>query len=123
MEGAALLALENDRYWMADDGLSLAAGPIVKALEYATGKSAIVMGKPSQTFFNLALDDMHLRPEQVAMIGDDIITDIGGAYHAGMKGILVRTGKFRSDSVDAAEIKPACIIDSISRIQDVIHRR
>jgi HAD superfamily hydrolase (TIGR01458 family) len=123
MEGAALLTLENDRYWMADDGLSLAAGPIVKALEYATGKSAIVMGKPSQTFFNLALDDMHLRPEQVAMIGDDIITDIGGAYHAGMKGILVRTGKFRSDSVDAAEIKPACIIDSISRIQDVIHRR
>ena len=36
---------------------------------------------------------MHLRPEQVVMIGDDIITDIGGAYHAGMKGILVRTGQ------------------------------
>jgi ribonucleotide monophosphatase NagD (HAD superfamily) len=54
------------------------------------------------------------------MIGDDIITDIGGAYHAGMKGILVRTGKFRSDSVDTAVIKPACIIDSISRIRDVI---
>ena len=123
MDGAELLALENDRYWMADDGLSLAAGPVVKALEYATGKSALVMGKPSQTFFNLALEDMHLRPEQVAMIGDDIITDIGGAYHAGMKGILVRTGKFRSDSVDAAEIKPACIIDSISRIQDVLFRR
>ena len=50
MEGAELLALENDRYWMADSGLSLSAGPIVKALEYATGKSAMVMGKPSQTF-------------------------------------------------------------------------
>lgn len=123
MDGAELLALENDRYWMAASGLSLSAGPIVKALEYATGKTARVMGKPSQTFFNLALEDMHLRPEQVAMIGDDIITDIGGAYHAGMKGILVRTGKFRSDSVDAAEIKPACIIDSISRIKDIIPRR
>ena len=123
MEGAELLALENDRYWMAADGLSLSAGPIVKALEYATGKTATVMGKPSQTFFNLALQDMHLRPEQVAMIGDDIITDIGGAYHAGMKGILVRTGKFRSDSVNTAEIKPACIIDSVSRIQDVIQRQ
>lgn len=123
MDGAELLALENDRYWMAEGGLSLSAGPIVKALEYATGKTAMVMGKPSQTFFNLALEDMHLGPEHVAMIGDDIITDIGGAYHAGMKGILVRTGKFRSDSVDAAEIKPTCIIDSISRIQDVIPRR
>jgi HAD superfamily hydrolase (TIGR01458 family) len=123
MEGAELIALENDRYWMAADGLSLSAGPIVKALEYATGKTATVMGKPSQTFFNLALQDMHLRPEQVAMIGDDIITDIGGAYHAGMKGILVKTGKFRHDSLSAAEIKPACIIHSVSCLQDVINGR
>jgi HAD superfamily hydrolase (TIGR01458 family) len=120
IDGAELLALENDRYWMAADGLSLSAGPFVKALEYATGKTATVMGKPSLEFFNLALQDMHMRQEQVAMIGDDIITDIGEAYHAGMKSILVRTGKFRSDSVDTAIIKPACIIDSISRIRDII---
>jgi HAD superfamily hydrolase (TIGR01458 family) len=120
MGGAELIALENDRYWMAADGLSLAAGPIVKALEYATGKTATVVGKPSREFFSLALQDMHLGPEEVVMIGDDIITDIGGAYHAGMKGILVKTGKYRSNSIDTAEIKPACIIDSISRIQDVI---
>jgi HAD superfamily hydrolase (TIGR01458 family) len=123
MDGAELLALENDRYWMAANGLSLSAGPIVKALEYATGKTATVMGKPSLEFFNLALQDMHLRPDQVAMIGDDIITDIGGAYHAGMKGILVRTGKFRSDSVEISEIKPACIIDSVSCIREIIQSR
>ena len=122
MDGADLIALENDRYWMAADGLSLSAGTIVKALEYATGKTAMVVGKPSPAFFNAALEDMHLLPEQVAMIGDDIITDIGGAYQAGMNGILVRTGKFRREAVEAAEIKPSCIIDSISRIQDVIWR-
>jgi HAD superfamily hydrolase (TIGR01458 family) len=123
MGGAELLALENDRYWMAADGFSLSAGPFVKGLEYATGKTATVMGKPSLEFFNLALQDMNLHPEEVAMIGDDIITDIGGAYHAGMKGILVRTGKYRSETVHMAVIKPACIIDSISRIQDVIQSR
>jgi HAD superfamily hydrolase (TIGR01458 family) len=120
MGGAELLALENDRYWMATDGLSLSAGPIVRALEYATGKTATVVGKPSPEFFNLAIQDMHLHPEQVVMIGDDIITDIGGAYHAGMKGILVRTGKFRSDSAYAAVIKPVYTIDSVSCIQDII---
>jgi HAD superfamily hydrolase (TIGR01458 family) len=120
MEGAGLLALENDRFWMAADGLSLSAGPIVRALEYATGKTATVVGKPSLEFFNLALQDMHLRPEQVAMIGDDIITDIGGAHNAGMKGILVRTGKFRSDSVSASGIKPDCIIDTVSSLRDII---
>lgn len=123
MDGAELIALENDRYWMAADGLSLSAGPIVKALEYATGKTAIVMGKPSPAFFCLALQDMHLRPEQAAMIGDDIITDIGGAHRAGMKGILVRTGKFRQDSLDTSAIKPACIIDSVSRIKDILENR
>jgi HAD superfamily hydrolase (TIGR01458 family) len=123
MGGAELIALENDRYWMAADGLSLSAGPIVKALEYASGKTAMVMGKPSPAFFSLALQDMHLSPEQVVMIGDDITTDIGGAYHAGMKGILVRTGKYRSESVESAIIKPTCIMDSISRIQDVLQKR
>lgn len=123
MDGAELIALESDRYWMAADGLSLSAGPIVKALEYATGKTAIVMGKPSPAFFCLALQDMHLRPEQAAMIGDDIITDIGGAHRAGMKGILVRTGKFRQNSLDTSAIKPACIIDSFSRIKDILENR
>lgn len=120
MEGADLIALENDQYWMAADGLSLSAGPIVKALEYASGKTAMVMGKPSPAFFNLALQDMHLPPEQVVMIGDDIDTDIGGAYHVGMKTILVRTGKYRSESVESAMIKPTGIIDSISFIHDLI---
>jgi HAD superfamily hydrolase (TIGR01458 family) len=123
MNGAELLALENDRYWMAADGLSLSAGPIVKALEYATGKTATVMGKPSLEFFNLALQDMHLYPEQVVMIGDDILTDIGGAHRAGMEGVLVRTGKFRQDSLDSAAIKPTCIIDSFSRIKNILESR
>lgn len=78
MEGAELIALEKDRYWMAHDGLSLSAGPFVHALELASGKTAIIMGKPSTAFFDLALNDMGLLPGQVAMIGDDITTDIGG---------------------------------------------
>jgi HAD superfamily hydrolase (TIGR01458 family) len=120
MEGAELIALEKDRYWMAADGLSLSAGPFVQALEYATGKTAMVMGKPSKAFFNLALEDMHLRADQVAMIGDDIMTDIGGAHKAGMKGILVRTGKFCEDTVRAAGITPDWVIESFSHIRDIL---
>lgn len=120
MEGAELIALEKDRYWMAADGLSLSAGPFVQALEYATGKTAMVMGKPSKAFFNLALEDMHLRADQVAMIGDDIFTDIGGAQKAGMKGILVRTGKFRDDTAMAAGITPDRVIESFSHIRDFL---
>ena len=120
MEGAELIALEKDRYWMAHDGLSLSAGPFVQALEYATGKTATVMGKPSKAFFDLAMSDMGLRHGQVAMIGDDIITDIGGADNAGMRSILVRTGKFREEALKRATIKPTYIIDSIAQLEDIL---
>ena len=120
MNGAEMIALEKDRYWMAPGGLSLSAGPFVQALEFATGKTATIVGKPSKTFFELALRDMGLRAEQVAMIGDDILTDIGGARTMGMKGILVRTGKYREDAVVNAAVKPSCVIDSIAQLQDIL---
>ncbi len=120
MDGADLIALEKDRYWMAPGGLLLSAGPFVQALEFATGKTATIMGKPSKTFFELALRDMGLRADQVAMIGDDILTDIGGAYTVGMQGILVRTGKYRKEAVDNAPVKPAFIINSIAELRDIL---
>jgi HAD superfamily hydrolase (TIGR01458 family) len=120
MGGADLIALEYDRYWMAPDGLSLGAGPFVRALEFAAGKTARIMGKPSPDFFHLALRDMDLRPEQVVMIGDDILTDVGGAVNAGMNGILVRTGKYRPEVLASAAAKPAIILDSIAQLPDLI---
>lgn len=120
MNGADLVALEKDRYWMTPEGLCLSAGPFVQALEYATGKTATIVGKPSKTFFELALRDMGLRAEKVAMIGDDILTDIGGARAMGMQGILVRTGKYRKDAMDNAFVKPSFIIDSIAQVRDIL---
>ena len=118
--GAELIALEKDRFWVAPDGLSLSAGPFIEALEFATGKTPMIMGKPSLTFFELALNDMGLSAQETAMIGDDIITDIGGAQCAGMKGILVRTGKFSEDNMSHVEIKPEYIINSIADLKNII---
>jgi HAD superfamily hydrolase (TIGR01458 family) len=120
MGGAELIALERDRYWMAHDGLALSAGPFVTALEFATGKNAILMGKPSRDFFDLALIDMGLVPEKVVMIGDDILTDIGGAHDAGMRGILVRTGKYREDLVSKSAVRPDLTIQSIAHIHEIL---
>ena len=120
MKGAELIALEKDRYWMAADGLSLSAGPLVTALEFATGKKATLIGKPSRAFFDRALDEMGLRPGEVAMIGDDIITDIAGAYRGGMKSILVKTGKYRKDTVKNSLIKPTYCIDSLAHLSEIL---
>ncbi|MGB8309335.1 MAG: TIGR01458 family HAD-type hydrolase [Methanoregula sp.] len=120
MDGADIIALEKDRYWMASEGLSLSAGPFVEALEYATGKEAILVGKPAKEFFSLALSDMGLSAKDVVMIGDDIFTDISGAQGAGIRGVLVKTGKFRNDVFEKNTIQPAAVINSLGDIQTMI---
>ena len=114
LEGAELVALEKDRFWMGTDGMMLSAGPFVAALEYATGKEALVMGKPSRRFFLQALASMGAEPGTAAMIGDDVVTDVGGAIACGLSGILVRTGKFREETLSRAPHPPSAILDSIA---------
>ena len=94
--GAELIALSKNRYWQtAGGGLSLDAGPFVAALEYASGKRSTCVGKPERAFFELALENLGLPAETVAMVGDDPELDIRGAQAAGLRGILVETGRYR----------------------------
>lgn len=110
---ARLIALGMTRYWQAEDGLRLDVGPFVKGLEYAAGTTALVMGKPAQPFFQSALSLLGVEPDQAIMLGDDIRGDIDGAKQAGISGILVRTGKFRSDDLSLG-IQPDYVMDSIA---------
>jgi HAD superfamily hydrolase (TIGR01458 family) len=113
LDGAKLIALGMSRYWHANDGPRLDVGPIASAFAYATGHQPIVLGKPSIDFFLLALRDLQIDPAQCVMVGDDIVTDIGGAQAAGLQTILVRTGKFRPTDLDG-KITPGLILDSIA---------
>lgn len=116
LDGAEILALEKDRYWMEPQGLVLSTGPFVAALEYATGKKAELMGKPSRQFFQLALSDLGIKPQDAAMIGDDILTDVLGAQEMGMQGILVKTGKYREDTAKASGVKPDMVLESLAHL-------
>ena len=120
LAGAEIIALEKDRYWMASDGLSLSAGPFVTALEYATGKTAMVVGKPSKTFFNLALLDMGIDASNAIMIGDDVFTDIDGAQNIGIRGVLVKTGKYHKEVLEKSGVQPSLILNSIKDICTIL---
>ncbi len=113
-QGAELVALQRNRVWQREEGLVLDAGPFVVALEYASGREATVIGKPSAAFFAAALGELGRDGAHAAMIGDDIEADVGGALDAGLDGVLVRTGKFRADRVRASAIEPTLIMESIA---------
>ena len=95
MTGAPLLAIGTNRYFKTEDGLHLDAGPFVRALEFAAGTQAVVAGKPSADFFREVLRDAGCAPQEALMVGDDVHGDVEGALHAGLRAMLVQTGKYR----------------------------
>ena len=116
MDGAELIALQKNRYWLRPEGLALDVGPFVAALEYATRRDALVVGKPSKDFFATILAGIPIEPAAAAMIGDDVESDIGGALGAGLAAILVRTGKYRDDALRDSGVEPSAVVDSIADV-------
>jgi phospholysine phosphohistidine inorganic pyrophosphate phosphatase len=121
MDGARLVALHKGRYWMAPGGLTLDVGAYVAALEFATGREAIVCGKPQEPFFDAVLRSLGLeRPfadvERPVMVGDDVWNDVEGAQRAGLAGWLVQTGKFRDDALAESGVSPDRIVASVVEV-------
>jgi HAD superfamily hydrolase (TIGR01458 family) len=119
VEGAELVTLQHNRYWRRKDGLALDVGAYSAALEFASAREAIVVGKPAEAFFQAAAQDMGL--ERAIMVGDDVEADVGGAMAAGFAGILVRTGKYRADAL-TARVTPTAIVDSIADVPSLLER-
>jgi HAD superfamily hydrolase (TIGR01458 family) len=115
LNGAQLVALQKRRSWRTEEGMFLDAGPFVVALEYATEVSAMVLGKPSQTYFRMVLEDLGLPPARVAVVGDDIDIDVRGAQLMGMQGWLVKSGRFRKEDLGRG-IWPDRLLDNIAEI-------
>jgi ribonucleotide monophosphatase NagD (HAD superfamily) len=86
----------------------------VAGLEFATGKKAQVTGKPSKAFFDAAVATLGVPASSVAMVGDDLWSDVEGAQQAGLQGWLVRTGKFREDLLRGASVRPDLILASVA---------
>jgi HAD superfamily hydrolase (TIGR01458 family) len=119
MDGAKIVALHRGRYWQVAEGLKLDIGAFVVGLEYATGASATVIGKPSPEMFQAALRDLGLPPGDVVMIGDDVRQDVGGAQQAGIRGVLVKTGKYRP-GLATNDVTPDLVLDSIASLAGVL---
>jgi ribonucleotide monophosphatase NagD (HAD superfamily) len=101
---------------MTPAGLTLDAGPFVAALEFAARTTAVVVGKPSSDFFALAAADLAVDPACIAVVGDDLEADVGGGQRAGMRGALVRTGKFRPEDLESGSVRPDEIAGSLAEL-------
>ena len=67
-------------------------GALVAAVAAASGVTPVVIGKPEPPLFRIALARLELRPDDAAMVGDSIPSDIRGARGVGMRTVLYAPG-------------------------------
>ncbi|XP_045883791.1 phospholysine phosphohistidine inorganic pyrophosphate phosphatase isoform X1 [Meles meles] len=121
LESPVLISLGKGRYYKETSGLMLDVGAYMKALEYACGIEAEVVGKPSPEYFRSALKEMGVEAhEQAIMIGDDIVGDVGGAQRCGMRALQVRTGKFRPSDERHPDVKADGYVENLAEAVDLL---
>jgi len=100
--GARLVGMHRNPWWLTPEGPTLDSGAYVTGLEFAAGVRALIIGKPSPAFFSIAIEALRrdprpgngrLRRSDIAMVGDDIRTDVLAGQRAGLRGVFVLTGK------------------------------
>lgn len=122
--GGDFIALAQNRVFRdADGALSLDAGAFVAALEYASGKQAVVLGKPAPGFFHAAVASIGCAPQEAVMVGDDAEFDVAAAVAAGLCGLLVRTGKYAAGAENQVQPRPTAVVDDIVAAAEWILKR
>jgi HAD superfamily hydrolase (TIGR01458 family) len=120
--GAELYCLHKNKWWQTSRGPLLDAGAFVAGLEYATEVEAIVLGKPSPAYFAAALDALDAEPELTWMVTDDVEADVRGAQLFGMRTVLLRTGKFRPETLERADATPDVVLSSLAQFPDWLEK-
>lgn len=124
-QGIPVVAMHRNTVWSTREGLRVDTGVYLAGMEQVSGRKAVAVGKPAPAGFQLAAERMGCEPDQVVMVGDDLHVDVLAAQVVGMTGVLVRTGKFRQDTLDrwAADqysMQPAYVVDSVADLPTLL---
>lgn len=114
LRGAHFVAMHRNLVWERRDGPALDTGAFLMGLEAATGRQALLVGKPSPNFFRAGIARLGLPAERIAMVGDSLTADITPAQALGMTGILVRTGRFQPSDLEHGQ--PDVILPSLAEL-------
>ncbi|KUI36365.1 HAD family hydrolase [Mycobacterium sp. IS-1496] len=123
--GVPVVAMHRSTSWNTADGLRIDTGMYLIGMEETSGRKATAVGKPAPEGFLAAAGALGVDPDEMYMVGDDLNNDVLAAQVVGMTGVLVRTGKFRQDTLDrwAADefaMQPNHVIDSVADLPGLL---
>mmetsp|Transcript_2776 Transcript_2776/g.17277 ORF Transcript_2776/g.17277 Transcript_2776/m.17277 type:complete len:286 (+) Transcript_2776:103-960(+) len=122
---AELIATSRSKYLKVEDGgLDVGLGAYVAALEFSTGKTAHIVGKPEASFFEQGMKMLGTLAEETVVVGDDVHDDVNAGQHLGLCGLLVKTGKYRpGDEINAATPPDATVQDFAAAVDWILEDR
>ncbi len=120
-QGVPYIGTHPDLAWPTEEGYLPDCGALLAAVEAATGKPPLaVLGKPHPLMAEGALRKLGVAKENAAMIGDRLYTDIKMGIDAGLTSILVLTGETKPAHLEASDIKPDFVFNSLVDLVNVI---
>jgi glycerol-1-phosphatase len=114
LRGADLLATARDPTYPQPDGLWPGTGAILAAVEYATARTAEIVGKPEPQLFLTAID--RLGDGATLVIGDRVGSDLAAAAAAELDAALVRSDSSDHDELDGFEPQPVAIGETLAEL-------
>jgi 4-nitrophenyl phosphatase len=116
-KGADFIGTNPDLTFPSEYGQLPGAGSILAFIQAATGVEPTVIGKPGPLIFQMAVHKLGGTPQNTAMVGDRLETDIAGGKAAGIQTILVLSGiSQRADLANANGLQPNLIFEDIREI-------
>ena len=114
LDGAALYALQQNRYFKKGGELVTDIGPMAAFLTYASGREAMTLGKPSPLLYDAIAAEVGASRAEIVMVGDDAEFDVAASVALGMQGVLVKTGKYRPGDEAGIQPPPTAVLGSVS---------
>jgi HAD superfamily hydrolase (TIGR01450 family) len=118
-QGIPVVAMHRSMSWTTSDGLRIDTGMYLLGMEQSSGRKATAVGKPAPEGFLASAGRLGVEPDEMYVVGDDLNNDVLAGQVVAMTGVLVRTGKFRQDTLDrwASDefaMQPNHVIDSVA---------
>lgn len=95
-------------------------GSIAKLIEASTGRFPEFFGKPSKHTLDYIIQETGYEPDEIAIVGDRLYTDIAVADQSDVTSILVLSGESTREDVKTSDVKPNVILEDLSEITKML---
>ena len=114
--GAQYIGTNPDKTFPSEAGLMPGAGALLAAIEAATDRAPLIIGKPQPAILELALQRLGAEAESSAMVGDRLETDVLGAHQMGMRTVFVLSGVTGAKELEDSSLVPDFVYDDVGAV-------